>query len=151
MMYLSLLEFTYAVEDRDAVEGFLSQADLAGVLISTEQYDDEILAVLASHQEPVSAYQQLRRHPAISFCEVKRRVVYRVTTITAPKLALSSFPGENSEWYHGDANVTYLSTQTDQLSDKQVSWLAACAQIVAWEYQFDLAPVKVLAPGCSPS
>jgi hypothetical protein len=142
-MYLHLLEFTYAVADREGVETWLSQADLGGAaLISIKQYDDEILAVLASYQALVEEHKKLQQHPAISSCVAKQCTVYRITTTTAPASALSSFPlREEEEWYQGAQKTAYLCVQSHQLSEEQTSWLATNADIIAWEDLFELPPL----------
>jgi hypothetical protein len=143
-MYLHLLEITYAVEDRATIETWLSQAYLGGAIISTEQYSDEILAVLASEQVLGETYQELQRHPAISSCEKKRRAVYRVTTITEPKHALCAFPfREGEEWYVGSGKMIYLCVLSHRLSEQQAAWLATNTHISEWKYLFDL--ISVLA------
>ena len=79
-MNLYLLEVTYAAQDRKTVEPWLSQANLGCVLLSSEQYNDEILTVLASNQALVETSKKLCQHPAISSCEEKRRDIYRIAT-----------------------------------------------------------------------
>ena len=143
-MYVNLLEIVYAVEDRETVETLLSQANLGGVIISTEQYDEEILSVLASEQTLLPALKQLHHHRAIASCEEKRRTIYRVATSTEPEHVLCSFPfREGEEWYTGPGATSYLSVQAHDLSDEQISWLAARTDIVNWKYDFDLTPVLV--------
>src|SRR5438067_691545 len=117
-MDLHLLEFEYRVEDRETVETWLSQAGLDGVLLSIEQYNNEMLAVLASNQTLKEARLKLQQHPAISSSTEKQRVVYRVVTTTAPGLVLSSFPfREGEEWYLGAEKTAYLSMQSRLLSN----------------------------------
>ncbi|HVU66122.1 MAG TPA: hypothetical protein VHD63_03295 [Ktedonobacteraceae bacterium] len=141
-MRLYLLEIVYTVEKCEAVEGWLARTDLGGVVISTEQYDEEILAVLASERTLEKAYLQAWQHPFISSCEEKQRMVYRVTTASDPQHALCSFPFRpGEEWYAGSANMMYLSVQARQLSEKQLCWLAENTAITRWEHQFDLVPV----------
>src|SRR5260370_3222975 len=61
-MYLHLLEFTYAVADRETVETWLSRVDLGeAALMSVKQYDDEILAVLASYQALAEEHKKLQQ------------------------------------------------------------------------------------------
>ncbi len=145
-MYLHLLEIVYGVEDRKAVEGWLSQTHLGGVVISTEQYDDQILAVLASEQALEEASQHLQRYPAVSSCEEKWRFVYRIAITSASEHILSSFPfSPGEEWYIGPEKTMYLSVQTQQLGEKQLAWLARSPDIARWEYLFDLT--SVLAAG----
>jgi hypothetical protein len=141
-MHLYLLEIVYALERCEAVEEWLARTDLGGVVISTEQYDEEILAVLASEQTLEKAYLQVWQHPFVSSCEEKQRVVYRVTTTSDPQHALCSFPFRpGEEWYTGPANMMYLSVQSRQLSEKQLCWLAESTTITRWEHRFDLIPV----------
>lgn len=141
-MYLYLLEFTCAVEDHPAVKTWLSKANPDGILISTSQYGDELLSVLAHDQTLTETHKKLRQHPAISSCVEKQRVVYRITTITAPELVLSSFPlREGEEWYPGIGKMAYLCIQAHQLSGEQISWLTTNPRIVAWESFFDLIPM----------
>ena len=114
------------------------------MLISTSQYWDEILAVLANDQTLAEDREKLQLHPAISSCVEKQCNVYRITTTTAPKKALSLFPlREGEEWYQGPAKVAYLCVQSRQLSDVQISWLTTSEDIAAWEYRFDLTPMPV--------
>jgi hypothetical protein len=144
-MFLNLLEIAYAIENREVVETWLSQANLGGVIISTEQYDDEILSVLASAQALFPALIQLQQNSAITSCEEKLRAIYRVITSTEPKHALCSFPfRDGEEWYLGSGETIYLSVQSHELSDEQISWLAASADIVDWKYTFALTPVPLL-------
>ena len=143
-MYLHLLELIYAVEDTEVVKMWLSQAGLGGVLISTEQYNEEMLVVLADDHTLVELYAKLRLCPAISSCEGKRRAVYRIMTTIAPEWAIYSFPlGEGEEWYRGDENTAYLCKQFQQFSDEQICWLATCRHIVRWECSFDLMPIDL--------
>ena|SRR5260370_42150477 len=145
-MNLYLLEVTYAAQDRETVEPWLSQADLGCVLLSSEQYNDEILSVLASNQALVETSKKLCQHPAISSCEGKQRVIYRIATTTAPEHVLCSFPFRlGEEWYVGPGKTTYFSAQSHQLSEKQISWLATNPAIATWEDAFDLTPMPV---GC---
>lgn len=145
-MYLHLLEIVYTVESRETVEMWLSQANLGSVVISTEQYNDEILAVLASEQAVEEAHQEMQWHPAISSCEGKQRVVYRITTTSTSEHALCSFPFRHGEeCYVGPEKMIYLSVQSHQLNENQLSWLAENSDIVKWEYLFDLT--SVLAVG----
>jgi hypothetical protein len=145
-MYLFLLAFTYAVDDRKAVEEWLSQAGLDSVLLSTERYNDEILAVLANYQEVTEDGRKLHLHPAISSCIEKQCPVTRVVTTIAPEQVLRSFPlREGEEWYLGSGHTAYLCTASRWLSDKQISWLATCTTISAWDYVFDLTPMPA---GC---
>ena len=145
-MHLYLLEFTYAVEDRETVETWLSQADLGGaVLISAEKYDDEILAVLANYQALTEAHKKLQQHPAISSCVAKQYAVYRITTAAAPASVLRSFPlKEGEKWYLGAGQTAYLCVQSHLLSEAQISWLVTSPDIIpdiiAWEDLFDLTP-----------
>ncbi len=141
-MYLFLLAFTYAVDDRKTVEAWLSQADLDSVLLSTERYNDEILAVLANYQEAREDGIKLRQQPAISSCMEKQCPVIRVVTAVAAERVLRSFPlREGEEWYLGAGHTAYLCTSSHWLSDTQISWLATCTTISAWNYTFDLAPM----------
>lgn len=145
-MYLHLLEIVYAIEGREAVEMWLSQANLSSVVISTEQYDNEILAVLASKHAVEEAHQEMQWHPAISSCEGKKRVVYRITTTSTSEHALDSFPFcHGEEYYVGPKKTMYLSVLSHQLSEKQLSWLIENSDVVEWEYLFDLT--SVLAVG----
>ena len=138
-MYLYLLEFTYVVVDHKAVETWLAQAHLHGVLISISQYHDEMLAVLANEQALVEEYRTLHRHPAISSCVEKYCDVYRIMTTSAPKQVLSSFPlREGEEWYGGIEKMAYLCVQSHQLSGEQIFWLANNKNITAWQDRFDL-------------
>lgn len=117
-------------EDHATIEAWLAQTGLGGMVISTEQYDDEILTVLADVQPLEKVRQQLQQHPAISTCEEKLRAVFRVTMTTAPGHVLCSFPFRGGEeWYVGAGKTAYLCTQSHQLNDQQISWLAANAQI----------------------
>ncbi len=142
-MYLHLLEFTYAVADREAVETWLSRVDLGeAALMSVKQYDDEMLVVLANYQALDKQHKKLQQHPAISSCVAKQCTVYRITTTTAPASALYSFPlREEEEWYQGAEKTAYLCVQSHQLSEEQTSWLATNADIIAWEDFFDLTPL----------
>ena len=143
-MYLGLLEIAYAVEDQEEAEALLSQENLGGVIISTEQYEDEILSVLANEETLLPAYRKLHGNYAIVSCEVKWRAVYLVTTTTEPKHALCSFPfRDGEEWYLGQGKTIYLSVQAHGLSDEQISWLATRPNIVDWKYDFELIPVLV--------
>lgn len=145
-MYLYLLVFTYAAEDHKLVEADLAQIHPGGVLISAEQYDDEMLAVLASHQTPDEAYQKMIQHPAISSCMERHCSVYHVETSAPPEKALRTFPlREGEEWYLGQGRNVYLCVQSPLLSARQVSWLATSMEIAAWEYWFSLVPMSV---GC---
>lgn len=145
-MYVYILEFVYAAEDRETVEKWLAQAELGGVLLSSEPYDDEILAILASSRAFGEKSRKLRQHPLISSCEAKQCAMYRITTTTAPGWVLHSFPlREGEEWYPGSRQTAYLCLQSHQLSNEQISWLATSTAIVGWEYAFDLAPLPV---GC---
>jgi hypothetical protein len=143
-MYLYLLEFIYRVKDRELVETWLSRENLGGVLISTRQYGDEILAVLANDQALVEARKQLRRHPAVSSCVEKWCLVYRIVATTTLELVISSFPLRGGEeWYLGTEKMAYLCTQWHQLSTEQMSWLLTSPTIVSWEDQFDLTPIPI--------
>lgn len=141
-MYLNLLEFTYRVKDREEVVTWLSQADLGAVLISQEQYYDEILAVLASEQQLGEAHHKVRQHPAITSSNEKRCVVYRVTSNVPPPQMIRSFPtGEDQDWYLGADNIAYLCVQSHPLNDRQIAWLDANPQVANWDYLFDLQPI----------
>ena len=143
-MNLYLLEFTYAAEDRESVEAWLSQPELGGMLLSVEQYDDEILAVLADTQPLIKACKKLQQNPAISSCERKLRAIYRVATATSPEHVLCTFPFRaGEEWYLGPGKTTYLSTQLQPLTDAQISWLTNNTAIASWEDTFDLTPMPV--------
>jgi hypothetical protein len=143
-MHLYLLEFVYAVKDREIIEAWIAQTDLGGVLICTMQYDEEILAVLASEHQLAEAFQKICQQPAISSCEEKHAVVFRVTTRVAPELAFRSFPfSEGEEWYRGGAQTAYLCLQSHQLSNEQISWLATCTQIVDWNRFYVLSPIPI--------
>lgn len=143
-MDLYLLEVTYAAEDRQIVEPWLSQANLNSVLLSVEQYDDEILAVLASPHPLIETQKHLQQHSAITSCESKRRVLYRVTTAISPEHVLCTFPFRaGEEWYLGPGKTTYLSAQSEQLREEQRSWLISHTEIVTWEDMFNLAPMPV--------
>jgi len=145
-MYLYLLVCTYAFEDNKLVEEELTQRHLGSVLISVERYDDEMLAVLASHHMPDEVYRKLMRHPAISSCVKRYCPVYHVVTTTAPREALRTFPlREGEEWYQGEGRHVYLCLQSPLLSARQVSWLATSTEIAAWEHWFSLVPLSV---GC---
>lgn len=145
-MYLYLLAFTYAAEDYKLVEADLAAIHPGGTLISIEQYDDEILAVLASHQAPGEAYQRLVQHPAVSSCTERHCPVYHIVTSTQPERALRTFPlREGEEWYLGERQNVYLCVLSPLLSAKQISWLAVSMEIAAWEYWFSLVPLSV---GC---
>jgi len=143
-VYLYLLAFIYTVKHRETVEAWLSQANLGGVLINIRQYDDEILALLASHQPLEEERQKLCEHPAISSCEAKECFVFRVTTTSAPELVFRSFPlrwGE--EWYPGAGRTVYLCLQSGLLSDQQISWLSSRTEIAEWRDMFDLTSMLV--------
>lgn len=143
-MYLYLLALTYALEDRELVEAHLAQMHLEAVLISTEVYDDELLAVLASRQELEEVCEMLKRHPAVSSCVKKHCPVYHMITSAAPEQVLRTFPlREGEEWYLGEGRSVYLCVQSPLLSARQVSWIATSTQIASWEYWFDLVPVSV--------
>jgi len=143
-MYLYLLVFTYALEDHTLVEADLAEIHPGGVLISATQYDDEMLAVLASHQAPGEAYQKLLQHPAVSSCTESHCPVYHVVTSTPPEKALRTFPlREGEEWYLGEGQNGYLCVLSPLLSAKQISWLATSTEIGAWEYWFSLVPMSV--------
>lgn len=143
-MYLYLLIFTYAAEDHKLVEADLPRIHPEGVLISTERYDDEVLAVVASHQTPGEAYQRLARHPAVSSCAERHCPVYHVVTGAAPAQELCTFPlREGEEWYQGEGQHVYLCVQSPLLSARQVSWLATSKEITAWDYWFSLVPLSV--------
>jgi hypothetical protein len=145
-MYLYLLAFTYAFEDRALVEADLARIHPEGVLISAELYDDEMLAVLASHQEPEEAAERLKQHPAVSSCLKRHCPVYHIVTSTEPEKALRTFPlREGEEWYQGDGSSVYLCMQSPLLGARQVSWIATSTEITTWEYWFNLAPVSA---GC---
>ncbi|HEY0753308.1 MAG TPA: hypothetical protein VGD98_05050 [Ktedonobacteraceae bacterium] len=142
-MYLHILEFTYAAEDRSAVELRLSQMDLHGVLISTQQYDEEMFAVLASTRPLMEDQQKLLSYAMLTSCQTKRRFLYRITTTTTSNSALVSFPlGEDNEWYVSTEKMTYLSLGSYFLGSAQFSWLAAHKQSVKWENVFELAPLR---------
>ncbi len=141
-MYLSLLEFIYAAKDHETIEAWLAQAHLNSVLICMMQYDEEILAVVASDHQLTETSQKMYEQPAISSWEEKRAYVYRVITTVAPELVLRSFPfGEGEEWYRGRGQTAYLCLQTHQFSNEQVSWLATCKQIIHWDFSWALVPV----------
>jgi hypothetical protein len=138
-MQLYLLEFTYAVEDRETVEAWLPEADLSGVLISNQQYDDEVFAVLASERAMRENHQKLALYPAISSCQIKQSVLYRIITTATPEAVFHSFPlAEGDEWYWGVGKMCYLSTLSQKLKQAQITWLATCPEIASWEYLFDL-------------
>lgn len=140
-MYLYLLEFTYAVEDHAAVEAWLAEADVSGVLISVQQYDDEMFAVLASGLPLDEGHQKLLRCPGVTSCQARRRFLYRITTTATPRPIFHSFPlGEDHEWYTGGEKIVYLSLPSPVLSRKQISWLATSPEIVNWENHFELVP-----------
>lgn len=144
-MHLYLLEFTYAVEDRATVEAWLAEANLNGILISIKQYDDEIFAVLASEKSVHEEHRKLMLHPAISSCQTKQSILYRITTTETPESVFHLFPlGEGDEWYWGIGRTSYLSKQSQRFSQAQMSWLATCSKIVTWEYIFDIirAPLE---------
>jgi len=112
------------------------------VLISTRQYWDDILTVLVSEQILAEDRKKLLQHPAISSCVEKQGNVYRITTTTAPKKVLSSFPlREAEEWYLGPEKVAYLCVQSYLLSEEQITWLATSEDIAVCEYLFDLTPM----------
>ena len=143
-MQLYLLEFTYAVEDCQAVEAWLAEADLSGVLISTGQYEDEMFAVLASERSMREDHQKLALHSAISSCQAKQSILYRITTSAAPEVVFRTFPlGEGDEWYWGPGRISYLSMQSQRLRQIQITWLATCSEIVAWEHNFALKEISV--------
>lgn len=143
-MYLSLLECVYDVKDRERVEAWLIQANLGGVLICTIQYDEEILAVLASRYRLLEALQKICRQPAISSCEEKCANVFRVTTTVAPEQVIRSFPfREKEEWYQGIGQAAYLCLQTPQFAYEQLVWLASSRYILAWDSTYALIPVPV--------
>lgn len=145
-MYLYLLEFTYAVKDRETVEAWLTEEGLSGTLISTQQYDDEIFSVLANDRAAPGDQRKLSVHDAISSCQAKQRALYRITTTDAPRVILHSFPlGEGDEWYACNERTIYLSMSSHRLGYKQISWLATCTNIVKWEDQFILRPLPILA------
>lgn len=138
-MLLHLLEITYAVEDRETVEEWFVHTQLTGEVISVEQYDDEILAVLASSQPSRELLMQVRQQPAITSRRLKKRAVHRIETTTTPTHVLCSFPfHEGEEWYLGPGNVAYLSVQTHDFTAKQTAWLAANTAIACWSDLFDL-------------
>jgi hypothetical protein len=144
-VYLYLLEFTYAVEDRAMVEAWLAEANLSGVPISTQQYDDEIFTVLADNQAVSEDHQKLGAYSAISSCQARRRALYRITTTVTPRSVFHSFPlGEGDEWYAGDERTVYLSMLSHKFGHKQISWLATCSEIVKWEDVFSLEPSPAL-------
>lgn len=141
-MYLYLLEFTYALEDSAAVEAWMSAEEIGGVLISAQQYDDEIFAVLACGLPLVEGYQKLLSCPHVSSCQARRRFLYRVTATTTARSVFRSFPlGEDHEWYAGGERVVYLSLPSPVLARKQISWLAASPEVVEWENDFALVPI----------
>ena len=138
-MHLYLLEITYAAQDKQDVEAWLAHAPLTGVIISTEQYDDEILAVLASEQALGTAHQYVRQQHAVTSSQRKRRAVFRITTTTSPEHVLCAFPFRGGEeWYIGPGNVAYLSVQSHQLTDRQRDWLASNEEIADWQETFEL-------------
>ncbi|HEY1350540.1 MAG TPA: hypothetical protein VGF67_13030 [Ktedonobacteraceae bacterium] len=142
-MYLYLLTFTYAVEDWKLVDADLARIHPDGVLISTEQYDDEVLAVLASHQPVDEVCNRLAQHPAVSSCVGKHCPVYHIITSTTPEKALRTFPlREGEEWYLGGGRSVYLCVQSPLLGARQVSWIATSTEIAAWEYWFNLVSVS---------
>lgn len=141
-MNLSLLECVYAVKDRDTIETWLAQADHDGVLISTMQYDEEMLAVLASEQRLFDALQQVCQQPAISSCEEKHADVFRLITTVPARLVVRTFPFRaGEEWYQGSEHTAYLCLQSHQLSYEQLAWLATCPHIRAWDSFYALSPV----------
>jgi hypothetical protein len=143
-MYLSLLEFIYAVKDHEIVEEWLAQAHLNSVLISMMQYDEEILAVVASEHQLAGTSQKMYGQPAISSWEEKQAYVYRVKTVVAPELVLRSFPfGEGEEWYRGGEQTAYLCLQAQRFNNEQVSWLATCTQIIDWDFFWPLSPMPL--------
>lgn len=147
-MYLYLLAFTYAFEDRALVEADLARIHPEGVLVSARLYDDEILAVLASHQEQEheEAAERLKQHPAVSSCIKRHCPVYHILISTEPEQALRTFPlREGEEWYQGDGQSVYLCVQSPLLGTRQVSWIATSTEIAAWEYWFNLVSVSA---GC---
>ncbi len=138
-MYVHLLEIVYKVEQRDSAEKWLTHTNHDGVVISTERYGDEILAILASEQALEEPLQQLRQHPSISFCEEKRRALYRITTVSTSEHTLCSFPFRfGEEWYIGPQKTMYLSLQSHRLSNKQLCWLRENVNITGWQDQFPL-------------
>jgi hypothetical protein len=140
-MYLHLLELIYAVEDGDRIQMWLSDADLRGVFISSEQYDDQMLIVLADNQPLAEAHKRLRRCPAVSSCEEKLCAVYRIITTIKPEIVFRSFPLRNGEeWYWGGEKTIYLCLTTHELSKEQISWLVTCRHIAEWEGFFNLGP-----------
>lgn len=146
-MYLYLLEITYNVDERAKAEEWLTQAQLDGVIVSVEQYNDEILAVLANKQSLADACHVLRQQPLITSCEGKRRAVYRITTATASEHVLCSFPFRaGEEWYLGPGNIAYLCVQSPQLCEKQMAWLTSNPAITAWRAVFDLIPMLPAPP-----
>ena len=139
-MYLNLIELIYPVHDAEIVKTWISEAGLGCVLISTEQYGEEMLVVLANDQALVELHAKLRLCPAISSCEGKRRAVYRIVTRILPEWVLYSFPlGEGEEWYQGNGNTAYLCKECHQFSDEQIAWLATCRHIIRWEHSFNLS------------
>lgn len=141
-MNLYLLEITYAVRDQQEVEAWLAHAPLNGVVISTEQYDDEILSVLASEQALGTAHQYVRRQDAVTSSQRKRRAVFRVSTTTSPEHVLCTFPFRaGEEWYIGTGNVAYLSVQSHKLTERQRDWLASNVAISNWQEAFELVSV----------
>lgn len=138
-MLLHLLEVTYAVEDRETVEEWFVHTQLGGEVISIEQYDDEILAVLASVQPSHELLMQVRQQPDITSCHLKKRVIHRIETTTPPTHVLCSFPfREGEEWYLGPGNVAYLCVQAYNFTTKQIAWLTANTAIATWSDLFDL-------------
>lgn len=137
-MQLYVLEFTFAVENREMVWQWLAGADLSGVLISIGQYDDEVFAVLVSERAMHDDRQKLMSYPAIFSCQVKRSFVYRLTTALAPEQIFRGFPlGEGDEWYWGIGTKCYLAMQAPVFNQGQIAWLASCSEITNWEYIFD--------------
>ncbi len=138
-MYVHLLEIVYKVEHRDSAEKWIAHTNHAGVVISIERYGDEILTIIASEQSLEGPLQQLRLHPSISFCEEKRRAVYRITTVSTSEHTLCSFPFRfGEEWYSGPEKIMYLSLQSHRLSNKQLCWLRENVNITGWQEQFPL-------------
>lgn len=151
-MNLSLLECVYTIRDREQIERWLTQAELESVLISTMQYDTEMLAVLASEQHLRSVCQKIRQQPAIFSCEEKHAEVFRITTSIAPDRVIRSFPfREGEEWYQGSAQTAYLSLQSSLLSYAQLAWLATCPHILAWDFFYPLSPVINSEEHCQPA
>jgi hypothetical protein len=144
-MQLYLLDITFEKQDQPSVETWLSQSNLKGGVLSIEQYDDQVLALLASQHVLIKETMQIEPYTTITFGPVRRSVVYRMIStrdVTVTEL-IRTFPLQiDEEWYVSDAHTAYLCLPSHMFTDKQLSWLAACPSIVSWDAVFEIPAIQ---------